>query len=749
MKQKFISKKWFILLAIVLLLIPLVAHAETSAVTPTSQLTGTFDDVFKTISGILTQLMRAFQKLLWPVMLAIGGLLGNDLLFGAGMEQRLLEVWTQIRNFVNIAFVVILLGVALYNVIGFGKQDNFMLKTALPKIIIALIAVNFSYVAMKVILDVTNVLTVSIFALPTSISEDLKSTEISAQLFDKEGKPILKDGKPTYKVDANLESKICKSMFGTASDFEERTKKIKAADRTKLHCDFVSGTKTLAFTDAGKKFFAQYSPRNASLVMAIQLMNIVEVDKITEASAAGFNLSKLSFTLLFSVVIYLLYAVAYAILFIVLLVRMVVLWVFIALSPVVAVSLAFPDLLSKAGSSNFDFKEKFIKHAIAPIMIAIPMTLGYIMLDALKNVQTGQIRNDFQLGALDINTAGISDLQSMMVAFGAVAVVWVGVFAAAEGTYAAGIVDGIRSKLKQFGGTIVKGVKLLPLIPAGAGAKGRISFTQASQLWKEPMKQLEAKYGGERETGPLTVHQVNKIRTAAEAKSALGREGLEKRDVQKALAKKIADWRKSPDVEKKRLARQVQGRLGTRNWGRFQKGSLRQPAELRGLRELSGRSAATVNRGTGPAGTAPTPQAAAQAADIGAIETYGTTYGLMTPALEGKYKAIQKEKNATKKAKLESGLRKDADFQKIVNIKNNAGGSLEGVNSSAGVAARDASKKNIDTLKAAIKAADKELEGKAKIATPSERKKILQTHLKKAMGAKYTTLPADVKSMVE
>jgi len=746
-KQKFISKKWFIILGIALLLIPVIVYAQpsTSAITPASQLTGTFDEVFKTIAGLLTQVMRALQKILWPVMLAIGGLLGNDLLFGAGMEERLLEVWTQIRNLVNIAFVVILLGVALYNVIGFGKQDNFLLKTALPRIVIALIAVNFSFVAMKVILDVTNVLTVSIFALPASVSEDLKNTEI-----------VGKEADGTLKVkNTDLESKICKSMFGDKADFDKRITSLKlSADAQKLlHCKAEGSS--LVFTEEGRKFFAQYSPRNASLVMAVQLMNVVDVDKITQAASGGkFNLSDLSFTLLFSVVIYLLYAIAYVVLFVVLLVRMVVLWVFIALSPVVAISLAFPDLLQKAGS-DFDFKDKFIKHAIAPIMIAVPMTLGYIMLDALKNISSGQIKNEFQLGALDVNTAGISDLQTMMVSFGAVAVVWVGVFAAARGTYAETLVEGIRSKLKTAGGTVFKAVKLLPLIPAGAGTKGRISITQASQLWKEPMKRLQDRYGGIGETGPVTARQITKLRTVQEARRALGREGWNRRDVQKALSKKIAAWRTGTGAQQN-FVREVERKLQRGGLGRLKTGQLRR-TELRGLRELGTKPPTPVRPTSGTTGSTTGRTTTPTAANIDDNMSYGASFGLVGGDLQKDYDALKKEKAKSKPnqrtvTRLEDKIRKNQEFKDIVAAKDKASGSLSGVDSSAQAYKRNGSDANKNALKAAIDKADKDLQDKAGIKGSSNadtrRKKILHTFVKKA-GVDIDKLPPDIQSKLK
>ena len=42
------------------------------------------------------------------------------------MEERLLLIWVNVRNIVNILFVFILLAIAFYNVVGAG--DNYHIK---------------------------------------------------------------------------------------------------------------------------------------------------------------------------------------------------------------------------------------------------------------------------------------------------------------------------------------------------------------------------------------------------------------------------------------------------------------------------------------------------------------------------------------------------------------------------------------------------------------------------------------------
>ena len=99
--HKKIKIKWIFVATLVLLFVlPLTASAATSTVS--SQMSSVFGDVLQGFAQFLAVMLKVLQRILWPVFLAIGGLLNNDILFGYGMEQRLLEVWMQIRNFVNI-----------------------------------------------------------------------------------------------------------------------------------------------------------------------------------------------------------------------------------------------------------------------------------------------------------------------------------------------------------------------------------------------------------------------------------------------------------------------------------------------------------------------------------------------------------------------------------------------------------------------------------------------------------------------
>lgn len=160
------------------------------------------------------------------------------------------------------------------------------------------------------------------------------------------------------------------------------------------------------------------------------------------------------------------YAAAYISLFFVLLARVVVLWLIIAMSPFIALKTILPEGATSS-FGNTDFKDVFLKHAIAPIVIGFGMSLGYIMLDAYQRTSTAAL--GIELGADFANSfSGTSDLQQLIIAAAAVAVVWKVTFTAASDTIASGITESIKSGLARQGKWFASLPLALPALPTAS-----------------------------------------------------------------------------------------------------------------------------------------------------------------------------------------------------------------------------------------------------------------------------------------
>lgn len=531
-------------------------------------------------------LQSGLNRLMWPVLVLIGGLMENDLLYGNGMEEQLRNIWIPIRNLVNILFVIVLVGLALYNVLGLS-DDNSSIKAMLPKIVIGIIAVNFSFVAIKVVLDGINVLNTAIFSLPDQVSQGLG--DISSKLSAEDQTRLCANfagssyGQYVEQADDTIKKSVELNIYRTVaaqSDFrtagvlptdslDEIKKKISTLDGGTglLQKSFDSKValakgggwcdgKTLSST--GKLFLSHYNSRNAAFALAVNMGKIVYYQEVDPKAAAssGDGIEKIFTNSLFSMMLYIIYAASFIALFVVLLGRTVVMWLSIAVSPILLLMIASPQVKEKMGGLS-KLSEHFTKNAIAPIIISLSLTVGWIMLKAIQGMDimsaTGSLAGGSVLGANPSNgipVAGLNTLQDVMVALGVIGVVWVGVFSAAEGTIAEGAVNWIKESVTSAGkflGTLP--FKHIPMFPVALPDHPHEHFTA---------------------TLPQMMNTLNKIKEGdiahqGDLSKALGLEGVKSADDLNNIHSKdgIIDHIKGLDV--KRLQSE-EYRKGFKSW---------------------------------------------------------------------------------------------------------------------------------------------------------------------------------------
>lgn len=439
------------------------------------------------IAGTVTTMMsvqNVLNRLLWPILVLIGSLLDNSILFGSGMEERMREIWIPIRNLVNILFVVVLVGIALYSVTGLGDGNgNYSIKQALPKIILAIVLINFSFLGIKVFLDAVNVITASILALPDQVSEGMAEVDIlkdpdatkryclaiggkkpgdiewvnESAMIDYQKLIISKEAAMQFDIKGTTQIEIDTNAANAPlkAEYENRTEEL---TRGQMCSGWV-------LTDYGKSFLGQYGGNNAALVLALNMGKIIYYQDIEVTAESA---EKMLTSIMFSVLLYLVFAISFVALFIVLIARLVVLWLVIVLSPVLAVVLAVPSLSEQLKGFG-DIKDKFVKHAVAPIGISLALTIGWIMLKSMQNIDSigSDITNagSFKTIGSGIPIVGLTTMQDFLVGVGTIAVVWLGVFSAASETVAGVLTDRIKSGVQGFGTWIAKRPLDMTIIP--------------------------------------------------------------------------------------------------------------------------------------------------------------------------------------------------------------------------------------------------------------------------------------------
>jgi hypothetical protein len=170
------------------------------------------------------------------------------------------------------------------------------------------------------------------------------------------------------------------------------------------------------------------------------------------------------------------------------------LWILIAISPIIGIQIVMPNLLGNVGGG--DLKTTFIQNVFAPVLIAIPLTLGYLMLDAYSKFQpsgTDAPALKVFMGTakgMDLQISGVSTLQQLIMAIAAVVVVWMGVFMVANKTAAERITGEIQSRVKGFGWRVARLAQYAPVMPGGKSIP---------QMWQQkvlnPIAKIERDYG--------------------------------------------------------------------------------------------------------------------------------------------------------------------------------------------------------------------------------------------------------------
>jgi len=439
-----------LLISIVVAAAVLLFPHPVLAVTPDASATSSgFQDVLHALIGTLSVVYGYLQGWLWPILLMIGSLLQNDLLFGGTMEKNLLVIWTNIRDVVNVFFVLVLVGIAFYNVVRGGGSENYQLKIILPKLVIGLVAVNFSFLGVKLLLDGVNVISTGIFALPNTVAVDLQ--------FDKDGGQA-----------------FCKGIYGKDPNIYQQN----IADASKNgNSAFCTADGKLNLEDPKIfEYFKTYNAKNAALVLALNMqhLNILNEVQVPKEQA---TLSNVVLNFLYEITLFVIFGASFVALLAVLIVRLVVMWLFIVLAPLYFLKTVLPENLQSSLGGGEDIGKMFVKHAIVPIPIALTLSIGFMLLQGLQKVKFPDAALNTQTLNLNLLTSGISTLQDLIVAIASAGFIWTGVFNAAKDTHAAFITDSIKSAVGGVGKTLAKLPTLIPFFPT---AHGNASLANAS-----------------------------------------------------------------------------------------------------------------------------------------------------------------------------------------------------------------------------------------------------------------------------
>ncbi len=149
------------------------ADGRTSTTPPADGKTG--NGLLEFANGAVSFIFMLFN----PLLMLAGWLLTPDWVFGEvfGLRPILHQLWVLISNVVYIIFAFMLIGIAFMNIFG-SDNSAWQIKTKLPKLIIGVITVPFTWFLVSAVTSIASILTASVIQMPadllTGAAADLK-----------------------------------------------------------------------------------------------------------------------------------------------------------------------------------------------------------------------------------------------------------------------------------------------------------------------------------------------------------------------------------------------------------------------------------------------------------------------------------------------------------------------------------------------------------------------------------------------
>jgi hypothetical protein len=373
---------------------------------PTGGPSGSFisDANLEKIAELLNWSHFLFQPLIFFFANHVGNLMGNDYLYSGTMGDMLKNIWIVSRNIVNIIFVLILLFLAIKQIFFAGEgEGNVDLKKALPKFVIMLIAINFSWLGARLIVDAADVATNVVFAIPAGVKGTVKDFQFAPCEIDSKGQPsnTCMPKNIYYKTDSKEYVHYTEGDCPTA---EQRKDKNHESFEKRVFCWYSLD-------------YSKYSKNNAALYMTYGISKIHTLTRANTTKADLEGLAKLAISFTFGLVLATIYLITFVTLFLAVVFRVAFLWLFIAFSPFIVLMMYLKTIQIETGEVSGKLSiSSFAKWAFMPTMVGAIMSVGFIMISAGQtmtdsflekfstiNGETHQVTDDLStiFGAMD------------------------------------------------------------------------------------------------------------------------------------------------------------------------------------------------------------------------------------------------------------------------------------------------------------------------------------------------------------
>jgi hypothetical protein len=461
--SRLFSKLTSSLLAACVALLPFLVFAESSFAATTTDFVkspGALDAALGVAMMIFSFIIIVIVLLAYLFALGIGELLDSTFILDSGMGDTLHLIWEVMRNFVNVAFILILLIIAVMVILKPGSEGGLgLLKKVLPKFILALVFVNLTFFAGRFILTTNDVLATAVFTLPKTVSgENMVKMPCNPNPVTPEGcrLEIMETAKEA--LTGNELDTGAASVANYKTVVEKLTKNLKS-----------------------QKIADMVDKKNIALVLVTSMLDLEHLVYVKGLSGDGWDAA---IGAVGSLIVAGAVGIIIFMLFLALIIRMVVLWLCIAISPLAALGIVLGDVIPGADmKGDFDLLDIFIKHAFMPTMVAVPLSIGLIMIFANNTAEFDSMGQIFSFSG----GTSAGNFFSILWWIASIVIIWFGtseMIKKASPKFAAMVTDKIHGGVNKFVGAAAGTLKYAPIIPTwnkdGTKGQGRSmgSFTE-------------------------------------------------------------------------------------------------------------------------------------------------------------------------------------------------------------------------------------------------------------------------------
>jgi hypothetical protein len=481
------------------------------------------DQTFQTISTYTLVIAEFLNIMTWFVFSFLVFFLDPTFIFdmsaGGSLVDMLNQIWQLSRNLMNVAFAVGLVGAAIYTVVTANKE---FVSAHLKKFVMAVVLVNFSWFIPLVVLDIANIATVTVYSLPGAIvnlNAECRYTSTKQKgCFEPQGP---NDG---------LYTCACKAVanFIPFPDTETVAAKL-AEDPVAWDC-----SNEPAYCVRYVKLDPANSTKHGTVLngLVVNHARLSQLAMITRTKLKNTISDSIVFILRELVVIVIHVALFFPLvaLLIALIIRIPVLWLTMAFMPFYFLSWIVPEEVPFMGDVK-EYAKKiwdwFLKAAFLPAVVAIPLSVGFIMANAGTRV------NFDGLTGIPFNLIdGMGSFAQLLWVLMVLAILWSGTFGALAMMMRDMPGENFVNSIKSTGEQAGKFAAELPLsavpVPGVTGAGNLLNL-------KNMLK-------------PSALSAA--INTPAGAKGLFGAEGQNKRASSAATQEIVKDSKKGEDIAK-------------------------------------------------------------------------------------------------------------------------------------------------------------------------------------------------------